>query len=362
MILAEPVIPKVAVVNLNQYSPHGGVGRVLNSLLPYWQSQLEVSKASLSHVPLPLLRNVPVGVHTEPGSQLVLFPQLTGALALRRFQALPSLVIVHDVGIVDFPADGDKRDPIGAFLVEQSFYALKRASHVVTVSNFSKGRLLAHLPDLSGRVTAIPNGVDDTFLAFSQTKVEARRWLEGRLSTIFEGPLLIYVGSEIKRKNLSFLLDVLKQLKTAHPRLRLLKVGGPGHERWREATLEKMRQRGLRTTEDVVFLEGLSDAELAAAYRAADVFVSASLYEGFGLPALEAMAVGTSVVVANTSAFPEVVGSCGCAIAPEVNTFVSAVDETLEKPYSEGALKARARHFSWQTSAQQYLQVIAALI
>src|SRR5207249_8318392 len=118
-------------------------------------------------------------------------------------------------------------------------------------------------------------------------------------------PLLIYVGSEIPRKNMALLLRVFRQVKNRHPAARLLKVGGAGHPRWRAATLRLAGELNLQIGEDLLILDRIDDALLADAYRAADVFVSASLYEGFGLPALEALALGTPVVVTDCGAFPE---------------------------------------------------------
>lgn len=347
-------LQRLAVVNLGHYTSSGGVGRVLGNLTRHWQTRLTLSEASFRNVALPILRNIPLGLQAPTNAQVVLFPQLTGASALR-FSKLPSVVIVHDVGIVDFPEDNRERAWLDKTLVQQSFRDLRFASHVITVSEFSKARLLEHLPVLKNRVTAIPNGVDDIFLRCVLTKEEARVKLEQALSTPLQTPLLLYVGSEIKRKNIALLLEVLRDLKQSYPNAQLLKVGKPGQPRWREHTLAHLR--GLEPGKDILFLDDASDELLCAAYRAANVFVSTSLYEGFGLPALEAMACATPVVVSSTSAFPEVVPHTQ-TVTPTREAFRAALRETLRMPVNPEALQQHARTFSWTHSAAQYLRVL----
>jgi glycosyltransferase involved in cell wall biosynthesis len=349
----------LAVVKLGRYNLAGGVGRVLGNLTRHWQTQLTLSEASFRKLELPLLRNLPLGLHTKGNVQVVLFPQLTGASALR-FSKLPSVVIVHDVGIADFPEDNAERPWLDQRLVKQSFRDLRFASHIVTVSEFSKTRLLEHLPALKNRVTAIPNGVDDLFLRYNSSKEQARSKLEQALSKKLQAPLLLYVGSEIKRKNLPLLLETLRDLKQRYPKAQLIKIGKPGHPRWREHTLAHLD--GLELGKDILFLENASDELLCAAYRAADVFVSASLYEGFGLPALEAMAVGTPVVVSDTSAFPEVLSQVGKVVAPTRAAYVTALYEVLKNPVEAEALRQHARSFSWSHAAARYLEVLGRVL
>jgi glycosyltransferase involved in cell wall biosynthesis len=157
------------------------------------------------------------------------------------------------------------------------------------------------------------------------------------------------------------LLQVFRHIKTIYPDAQLLKVGGAGRPYWRKQTLQIVDQLGLVAGKDVVFSGRIDDEMLVDMYCAADVFVSTSLYEGFGLPALEAMAVGTPVVVTNRGSFPEVVGQNGWVVEPEEKLFVQAVQEALHDPlHAELSRRGRARAatFTWAKAAEQYLDIM----
>jgi len=351
---------KLAVVGLSEYGAQSGVGRTLHSLLEHWRGALEVRGAHLVRPPLPLLRAFPTAVRAPAGSSLVLLPQLTNAQALRRTGGLPSLAIVHDVGIMDFPGDREGRSALAHALVRRSFQGLRHASHIVTVSEFSRERLLHHAPGLRAKVTAIPSGVSETFLSYARSQGAARREIGKALGGELGSPLLLYVGSEIGRKNLSLLLDTFCRVRARFPKAHLLKVGGAGGEGWRKRTLELLRARGLCLGRDVLLAEAVSDARLADFYGAADVFVSASLYEGFGLPALEAMAVGTPAVVTDRGSFPEITRGAGRAAPPKAASLAGAVFAALEDR-GEARNRAWARHFTWERTAARYLELMHTL-
>ena len=217
------------------------------------------------------------------------------------------------------------------------------------------------MPDLELRVSVIPDAVAPAFLDGKRSKSEARRRIARYTGDALGEPLLIYVGTEIPRKNIPLLLHAFRCIKDRYPGAQLLKVGRPGHAQWRAESLNVGARLGLAMGRDVLFLEGIDDATLVDAYRAADVFVSASLYEGFGLPALEAMAVGTPVVVTDCGSFPEVVGEMGRVVEPDVRQFAQAVIATLTDPLSEERSlegKDRAAEYTWVHAAECYLQVM----
>ncbi len=356
---------ELGVLNLNAYSAKGGIGRVLFSLLEHWGDRVHQREAHFVALPLPLLRNFPVA--TDPkNSEVILLPQLTGAEALARTGSVPSLAIVHDVGIADFPDDRSGRSWLSQRKVMRSFYGLKHADKLVCVSHFCRERLEHHLPEVASKTQVIPNGVDDMFIQADNSqdaRARAKQRLEATLQAPLRAPLLVYVGSEIKRKNMPLLLESLAALQQTHPDAQLLKVGRAGGERWREATLDSMQACGLQVRQDVHILEDINDALLIDAYLAADVFVTPSLYEGFGLPALEAMAVGTPVVVSNQGALPEVVADAGWVVEPARDAFVHAIQAALEQGRDRyaAAAKAHVAQFRWQDVADKYLEVLLAL-
>ncbi|HEY0734054.1 MAG TPA: glycosyltransferase family 1 protein [Herpetosiphonaceae bacterium] len=350
-----------AVPQLASYQGHGGIKRVFQSIRAHWAEQIQVVDASYQAYPLPLLRNFPFGVRAPAEAGLILLPQLTGAVALRKTHGLPSVAVIHDIGIVDFPGDRLGMSWLTHHTILRSFWALRYASRIIAVSGWTRERLLHYLPEIADRVEVVPSGVDPIFWEHTASPAAARARIAeltgGRLRT----PLLVYVGSETPRKNLPLLLQAFKQVRQRHPDAQLLKVGGPGHPRWRSQTLEHAARLDLRVGHDLLLVDRVDDVTLADAYRAADLFVSASSYEGFGLPLLEAMACGTPAVTTDCGAFAEVAGDTGWLVPSEATAFAQAIDAALAAGDRIGRARAaqeRARTWTWQRAAQGYIDIL----
>jgi len=168
---------------------------------------------------------------------------------------------------------------------------------------------------------------------------------------------VLFVGTLEPRKNLSLLIRALSMIKTKIP---LVMVGwrGWGRSEW----LEEIRAHGLA---ERVFLAGYVDeATLVSLYSGASVFVYPSLYEGFGLPILEAMACGCPVICSNVSSLPEVAGDAALLIDPQSPEELShaldkvLTDSELRKQMVVRGLK-RVRRFTWQETAARTLDVFA---
>lgn len=353
---------RVAIPDLASYVPESGIGRVLHSLIAHWGAAVDLRSAKFKASAWPVLRNFPAGVILEGSQQtdLVFLPKLTGAQALRRTQGLPAVVTVHDIGVIDFPGDREGVDALSRFSVMRSFQGLRYAHAIIVDSAFTRQRLLHYLPIVADRVQIIHAGVNDYFLQYQPSREEARHFIAEHCGNKLGTPLLIYVGSELPRKNITTLLDAFQLVRQRHPSAMLLKVGWAGGARWRMRTLAEAQRLGLQLGRDLLIVEDLDDAGLAAAYRAADVFVTASLYEGFGLPALEAMAVGTPVVVTNCGALPEIVGAAGTIVPPVGAALAAAVEHALSGR-NENVLRSQASLFSWTRAAQRYLELFKLL-
>ena len=169
---------------------------------------------------------------------------------------------------------------------------------------------------------------------------------------------ILSVGTIEPRKNLTALLDAYHTLRQSDPDLGLVIAGRRG---WRSAGFfERLQALGLEAT--VRLLGPVPDADLPALYSAAEVFAYPSLYEGFGLPPLEAMACGTPVVVSNTSSLPEVVGKAGLLVEPhDIAGLAAAIEAALTDTARQADLCARglmqARCFTWEAAARATLQV-----
>jgi glycosyltransferase involved in cell wall biosynthesis len=166
-------------------------------------------------------------------------------------------------------------------------------------------------------------------------------------------PYLLYVGTIEPRKNLATLIRAYEELRRAtRHRPQLVLCGGRG---WLDEEVFRLVEE-MRLQDVVRFTGDVEDGDLPALYSAAEVFVYPSLYEGFGLPPLEAMACGSPVVVSNTSSLPEVVGEAGLMVGPrEARELASVLARLLDDPplrqrLSRAGLE-RAARFSWERAA-----------
>jgi len=164
---------------------------------------------------------------------------------------------------------------------------------------------------------------------------------------------ILHVGTIEPRKNLSRLLNAFEALLPPHPDLKLVLIGKKG---WLyESFFEQLKKLGLE--EAVIFPGYVAEADLPACYQLAEVFAYPSLYEGFGLPPIEAMACGTPVVCSNSSSLPEVVGEAGLLVEPtDTEALSQAIGAILSRPELRSELQARALaqagSFSWQRTAR----------
>jgi glycosyltransferase involved in cell wall biosynthesis len=277
------------------------------------------------------------------------YGHLLGALDPAR-----SVVTVHDLAPLQFPG---RRFGISGAVWRRAFRGAARARHVIAVSEFVAGELRGQMDPTRVRIYVVPQGVDEQFRPPTEEDRATVRetYVDGR------DPLLLHVGRIHARKNLDALLDAVARLRAGGEPVRLVQAGGdPGPELAR-------RVRGLKLEGVVHFAGRVSDEALIALYGAADVLVFPSLYEGFGLPVLEAMACGTPVVASDAASLPEVVGDAGLLVPPRDSAgLAAAVGRVLHEPGLAETLRARglerARRFSWRETARGTLAVYEACI
>ncbi len=256
---------------------------------------------------------------------------------------LPFVVTVHDLERICFPFAVE--DAVEQASLDQDAVAIGRADHIIAVSENTRNDLVRCLGIPEERITVVYNGVDrDVFKR------------NGAAPSPF--PYILYVGSERPRKNLPNLLAAFAALKKSggFGSLKLVKVGSPGRsEAFRADTLRTIRALGLEN--EVMFVGEVSDHELAEYYASASVLVYPSLYEGFGLPVVEAMACGCPVITSNVSSLPEVAGDAALLVDPEDTGDLRKAlvrlltSEGLRRDLIEKGL-ARSSLFSWAKAAE----------
>ena len=263
-----------------------------------------------------------------------------------------SVVTVHDLGYLHEPGAHPSKQRRMLDLTTR--WSVRAATRVVAISDATKRDLIAHYDVPSRKIVVIPHGVSERFVPAPQDEVMA---LRRRLS--LPARFLLAVGTIQPRKNLSNMaraVELLADVGIECPLLIAGKRGWMADEVTRD--LAPARERGL-----VRFLGFVPDTDLPALYSAATVVPFVSRYEGFGLPALEAMACGTPVVVSDRGALPEVAGDAAPAVDPDDPLAIAnavrpllADEELHARAVAAGRL--HAAQYSWRRTAKETLTVL----
>ena len=246
--------------------------------------------------------------------------------------ACPVVVTIHDLFFIGYP--GRRRPLYDARMTWLARLYARGATAIVTDSEHSRRAIVARLGIPAGRLTVIPVGLGPEFGPAAPTPAQRERYGLGPAYAL-------YVGNFLPHKNLPRLLHAWAALPAALRQAhRLVLAGGDRANRPALAALAVALGLG----EGVVFPGLVADADLPAVYGGATLYVQPSLEEGFGLPALEAMACGTPVVASTRGALPEVVGEAGLLVDPENEVALSAaLARVLAAPGEAAALAERGR-------------------
>jgi glycosyltransferase involved in cell wall biosynthesis len=302
--------------------------------------------------PTPLVR-VPVALELELRLRPVdvLHVQFTAPL----FCPVPVIATIHDLAFEHMPETFTRRGSLQLKLTVR--WTAKRAARIATVSEYSRQDLIKTYKLPPEKVVVTHNGIGPLFSADPASTGELA---ELRRRFGIERDFILAVGSLQPRKNLVRLIRAYAHLRSRNDGFdhQLVIVG---RKLWlaNEIFAEVKRQEWAR---DVILTGYVSDEDLPAFYRAAYAFVYPSLFEGFGIPPLEAMACGTPVVTSNTSSLPEVVGDAALLIDPYderdlANALLKIVyDEKLRAVLRERGL-VQSKKFTWRNAAEKTLQL-----
>jgi glycosyltransferase involved in cell wall biosynthesis len=259
-----------------------------------------------------------------------------------------TVVTVHDLSFLYYPEHltAEAR----RYYNDQIHWAVQRADALISVSHATKRDLVRRLGVAPSRVTVVHPLSEDAVQAVLDRHGLAPGYL-------------LFVGTWEPRKNLTGLLSAFAALRAADADRELVIVGRPG---WLYDEIFA-RVEALGVTDHVHFIERVALGDLVALYNGALLHTLPSFYEGFGFPALEAMACGTPTVVADRASLPEVVGDAGLLVDPEEPaTLVAAFrrlheDATLRKRLRQAGLE-RAATFTWDAAARRTLDVYRATV
>lgn len=266
---------------------------------------------------------------------------------------VPSVVTVHDLAFLAYPTAFHvaKR----RYLTTMTRLSVHRAHRVIAVSAHTRDDLVHHFGVRPERIAVIPNAADERYRPADDPATVARFKAEHHLPDRF----ILFVGTLEPRKNLRRLIEAFALFSDAEADVRLVIVGASG---WLTSDLAPLVQaHGL--SDRITFTGYVPDDDLPRWYQAATVFCYPSLYEGFGLPVLEAMACGTPVVTSRTSSLPEIAGDAALLIDPtDVDGIARALRTVLagdaRRQQMSAAGIARSRLYAWERTAADTLDVI----
>ncbi|MBI5555107.1 MAG: glycosyltransferase family 4 protein [Elusimicrobia bacterium] len=229
--------------------------------------------------------------------------------------------------------------------------SIKRADKIVAISQATKNQVIDLFQVAPDKIVVTYLGVSEKYRVIP-SQIEVKEVLH---KYRIEKPYILFVGTMDPRKNLVRLIKAFQNVKRQKNDLKLVIVGNKGE--LFSIELDKMVDSG-----DIILTGYIGEEELVYLYNGASIFTFPSLYEGFGLPILEAMACGTPVITSNVYSMPEVAGEAAILVNPESTDEISAAinrllqDEPFRKSLIEKGLR-RVREFTWEKTAQSTLAV-----
>jgi glycosyltransferase involved in cell wall biosynthesis len=262
-----------------------------------------------------------------------------------------TIVTIHDLGYLHFP---DAHPALSRRYLDLSTrWSARAARRVIAVSAATRDDLVATLDVPAAKVSVVHHGVRPVACLADSERRDRRERLG------ITQPYVLFVGTVQPRKNLQRLIQAFAHVVAAGLPHRLVIVGRMG---W---LTEPIRAEvvALDLTDRIHFAGYVPDDDLPALYCGADAFAFPSLYEGFGMPVLEALACGVPVVASDTTSLPEIVGDAGVLIDPLDE---AAIGDALVRVLADASLRARlavagperAAHFSWERCARETLAVL----
>ncbi len=265
------------------------------------------------------------------------------------FAPKKSVVSILDVSYIYFPELFKKKDLIQ--LKKWTKYSAKKSGKILTISESSKNDIIKEYGVSREKVEVIYPGISTGLSANNKLRMED---LENKFG--IKNKYILFVGTLQPRKNITRLIEAYSKIDTD---VSLVIVGRRG---WKYEEILNAPDK-YNVKDKVLFLENVSDEELPSLYKNAEFFILPSLYEGFGIPVLEAMSYGTAVITSNISSLPEVGGDAALYVDPNDAEDISKKmkklleDDNLKKQLIDKG-KKQVEKFSWEKSARETLAVL----
>jgi glycosyltransferase involved in cell wall biosynthesis len=356
----------ILTADLRMYR-HSGIGRYLRNLFPLLLPQLHAGEihvlaprellADASWLNDPRIRLIETDapiyslaeqrlLSTLPNDRLLWVPHFNAPLRRRG----PMVVTIHDIAPLAMPQilSNPLKRAYARLLIQR---AVSQADAILCASNFTRSEILTRLKVPAAKMTVTPLGLDAAWPTSAPPHIEP----DGT-------PYLLYVGNVKPNKNLSLLLSALTAVRDRIPHRLLIAGKTDGFGTNDEAVLTQAKSLGDRAR----FTGEVSDTGLQSLYAGASALVLPSVYEGFGLPLLEAMSLNCPILSSTAGSLPEIAGDAALYFNPHSPEDLAARLLQLEDPITTNNLRAlgraRLQHFSFQTCATQSATVMNRLL
>ncbi len=350
----------IELVAHNPPNQTSGIGRYYRELYRHLKDRVDVRMAFPYFLPLnnrfTILRNFPLGVIDHQDGNITHFTQIMGCAQMHWNPIHPAIATVHDLGILVCKEDLELFNNLDLKILSLQIRGLKLMDALCVNSEYTRASLVDKVGIPEEKIRFVQLGVDTTnFRPISGARelVAEKYGFKFDPSTFY----LIYVGSELPRKNVFMLLKALQTLSNNRYSVELLKIGGPGGTRWRERTLTQIDRLAL--SQKVHLFDIVSEDDLPLFYNSADLAVTPSLLEGgFAWLAMEAMACKKPVAASDMAQIPIEAQQCVSLFpARDQEALVSAIKRFLDDPdYSEdlaekGYRLIHEKKYSWEATA-----------
>jgi len=289
----------------------------------------------------------PLYLFTHPRPNILFCP----AHYAPRLSPVPTVVTIHDLAYFYYPDEFLKKDLYQ--LMNWTKYSIQKANKIIAVSKSTKDDIKKFYDIAESKIEVIYNG----FRTSNETRFQNSKF------EIPNAKYLLYVGTIQPRKNISNLLEGFKKVLVRYPDLKLYLVGRKG---WLyESIFRKVEELNLK--KNVIFTGYISNSHLDYLYKHAEAFILPSLYEGFGLPLLEAMSRNLPVLSSNTASLPEIGGNACLYFDPTSSEDIKdkiielLTNRTLQQHLVKKG-KERVQLFSWEKCGEETLKIIKSRI
>ena len=341
-----------------------GIGRYTRELYAHLQGRVPVRIVTPIDPPLTRLLSplhyFPLGVRGHQPGSILHFTQIMGCSLMLWRPARPAVATVHDLGVLVCPEDELLFNCFDRWVLDVQLAGLRRMDHYIVHSEQTRNGLISQLGISPNRISTVPSSVDTEHF---HPIDGAKESIGSKYGIRFDDDVadLLYVGSELPRKNLITLLEAIALLGTRGRRLRLLKVGGAGGDQWRMRFLHDIEALGLENNVEIT--DVVPEADLPLFYNVADLCVTPTVLEGgFAWLAMEAMACARPVIASSGALVPEEARSAVLVVRPhEPEALANMIQHCMDDKGLRQRMATRGRQiiesYSWEREAQAVVQV-----